>query len=150
MSYEGYEVKVCEKGHYSCIDVHDFDQPSKCDICDTPWVHEGSVDETNCLPYYLNFFLTEKTPAVLVDCMCTGKCRKLVKEPATYNFHKFSPQEQQNEEFLSSNRTHYITYNGDFVIGKIQLHHDPLKNDFRDNYAFFGVKPPEDGGQNVH
>lgn len=146
MSYEGYVVNVCENGHYECHDAHNNNPPVQCSHCNAPWKHHGAVDETNCLPYYLNFFLVEKTPPVLVDCHCTGKCRKVEKEPATYTFHRFTQNDKQNDDFVSGTGglAHYISENGRFIVGQIQLHPEPLKNDFQANYEFFGVPKPQE------
>lgn len=61
MSYEGFLVKVCENGHYDAIDAYNDDR-NVCPICGSPYVHRGSVDETNGLPYYVQFELRQKSP----------------------------------------------------------------------------------------
>ena len=101
MSYEGYEVLVCAKGHFNCLDHLDVignpcDQPH-CD-CGEPIVRIGSVDETNCLPYTLDFKLVLKTPEVVETCPC---CKHTaVKEEATYTFVKVPPYESEDGNFI--------------------------------------------------
>jgi hypothetical protein len=47
MSYEGYEVHYCERGH--CIglrDAHDYDEMDDC-FCGSPLTYVDHVDQTN-------------------------------------------------------------------------------------------------------
>lgn len=95
MSYEGYEVLICEKGHIvHCPDTvfHPYlplTQPN-CQ-CGASIAHTGEVDETNGLPYTLNFKLVLKTPEVWENCPC---CKhSSLKEEATYHFVNVLPYE---------------------------------------------------------
>lgn len=45
MSYEGYEQKLCKKGHYWCDGV--WEVLDSCPTCKEPAVWSNSVDETN-------------------------------------------------------------------------------------------------------
>ena len=102
MSYEGYEVLFCEKGHFGCEDAHAVNAKH---TMDAPLCHCGallkwvaSVDETNCLPYTLNFKLIPKNPEVVETCPC---CKHTsVKEEATYTFVKVPPYESEDGNFI--------------------------------------------------
>lgn len=101
MSYEGFEVLVCAKGHVQNVDHWDVignpaDQPH-C-ACGEPILHIGSVDETNCLPYTLDFMLIPKTPEVVQICQ---HCRNVsIKEEATFTFIKVEPYESKDGNYI--------------------------------------------------
>lgn len=104
MSYEGYEVLVCANGHYETVDCHEVignpaEQPH-C-YCGEPILHIGNVDETNCLPYTLDFKLIPKTQAQVDICPC---CKHFnVKAEATYTFVKVEPYESKDGKFIFEN-----------------------------------------------
>lgn len=85
MSYEGYTVIICENGHITTQDayndafeVHIF----KCPDCGAAEKMRAEVDETNGLPYYLNFKVYEVTEAVVKKCECCGTIKEVM--PATH------------------------------------------------------------------
>lgn len=88
MSFEGRYQILCEKGHYSQVDVHmDIDYREwRCSVpaCGSEIAWSNTIDETNCLPYPDNceIKLKEKTPAIVCTCSCGNRH---VKEPATYH-----------------------------------------------------------------
>lgn len=47
MSYEGYEQRICELGHYISIDVYDPYDTDTCPECMSDWAWTNSVDQTN-------------------------------------------------------------------------------------------------------
>ena len=81
MSYEGSYVFVCPMGHYWTRDVYSRDVES-CPVCSMPPEHEGLVDETNGLPYYLSFYVEH----VEIVKPCTACGTPLTKHK--YIFHK--------------------------------------------------------------
>jgi hypothetical protein len=94
MSYEGYQVFMCPDGHYCAKDVWDPDEPALCgDVvnlvpCGKPLSFVGGVDETNGLPYHMNFYLEEVTPTVFDTCVTCG-CSHTVTD-AQYVLHRKS------------------------------------------------------------
>lgn len=55
MSYEGYRVEVCEDGHARNFDCYE-DKNEFC-FCGKKIAEIGYVDETNYLPYFVDFHL---------------------------------------------------------------------------------------------
>ena len=108
MSYEGYEVHFCTNGHITTIDVYD-DALKCCPECSSSIQHVGHVDETNGLPYLLNFKAKQLTPAKYLVATATFQSRKLEYRhevsPGTYEFIKLDEAEESPD--------------GDFIIGKI-------------------------------
>lgn len=102
MSYEGYEVLFCENGHFECEDAHAQNAKHAMNAafchCGALLKHVASVDETNCLPYTLDFKLILKTSEVAETCLC---CKHTaVKEEATYTFVKVPPYESEDGNFI--------------------------------------------------
>ena len=48
MSFEGFDIKVCENGHLSHIDVYDYEFKG-CPICGGSFVFIHTIDQTNGL-----------------------------------------------------------------------------------------------------
>lgn len=83
MSWEGYEVVICQNGHLTHEDGYfGATEEWKCPICNAPKKDVGVVDETNGLPYYLNFKVKILTPGEYRVCEHCGMS-KLVRD-ATY------------------------------------------------------------------
>ena len=81
MSYEGYTVEVCEDGHLNKTweSVWEHGEGGiKCK-CGKKIVDFGSVDETNGLPYSLNFHLEVIEEQVTETCPTCNHCH--VKSP---------------------------------------------------------------------
>lgn len=102
MSYEGYEILLCENGHFECEDAHALNAKYAMNAafchCGALLQHVASVDTTNCLPLTLDFKLILKTPEVTETCHC---CKHTsVKEEATYTFVKVPPYESEDGNFI--------------------------------------------------
>ncbi len=92
MSYEGYQVFMCPDGHYCACDAHDPERPTLCEdvenllTCGKPLTFVGGVDETNGLPYYMNFYLEEISPTVFDTCKTCGSSHTV--SDARYKLHR--------------------------------------------------------------
>ncbi len=47
MSYKGYEILLCERGHKKCVDASCFDENEDFCHCGDPHIWSFSVDQTN-------------------------------------------------------------------------------------------------------
>lgn len=102
MSYEGYDVYICENGHYAVFDAYDDItlHETKCHTCGAKYVDVGHVDETNCLPYYLDFELHQFTPNVYEKCPTCGKLELI--EEGRWEMRKVETYESEDGEWVKS------------------------------------------------
>lgn len=101
MSYEGYEIWLCENNHiitYDCYMTPNKDT-WKCPICEGKHKKDVSVDETNGLPYYVNFKIIKLTDYVYDECKCCGN-KKLLEHP-TYDIIDVDIYESEDGIFIS-------------------------------------------------
>lgn len=79
MSYEGYEIYLCEQGHRWSRDVYSPDAPN-CPHCDGPRVWQCSIDQTNGHPGEPKLEVAEEAPTCDVCRQTTGPVRYVVPE----------------------------------------------------------------------
>lgn len=100
MSWEGYEVVVCVGGHLSNrnADFYGSEDYWKCPVCGLPADSVGTVDETNGLPYFLNFKVVRLTPEEGRICP-TCNSYKVIKE-ATYKMVRVPIYESEHGDYI--------------------------------------------------
>ena len=79
MSYEGYNMFLCAKGHHNDYDAYDA-FPVECEDCGAPIVWAYAVDCTNYTP--VEPVLVEHEAAQTETCECCKHTRELA--PETY------------------------------------------------------------------
>ena len=94
MSFEGYELVICKNGHVT------YAGSVFCSECGEAWVDSALVDETNGLPYTLEFRLVELTPAVNETCHCCGFTTN--RAPATYRMEHCEPYQSEDGNYVVS------------------------------------------------
>lgn len=69
MSYEGHFYKICREGHVNSYGVYGDHVDNVCPDCSRPWQTdqdggdlEFHVDETNGIPYCVDFKFIQKSP----------------------------------------------------------------------------------------
>lgn len=72
MSFEGYSRMLCTNGHLDTCDVHDPDQPERCETCGKPFVWKEVVDQTNGDEFAFKTKLEINRPAEYTTCMECG------------------------------------------------------------------------------
>jgi hypothetical protein len=99
MSWEGFEVLVCEEGHMWKNPAYATEDSDLCGICGKPAKDIGSVDETNGLPYYLTFKVICLDPAKYEHC------------PTCFHMHIITPPKYKMIKCKM-----YESHDGNFVF----------------------------------
>lgn len=98
MGYSGHIVKLCENGHMEIADTYaSFEDP--CHTCGTEHVSEAHVNETNCLPYMLDFELHQVTPLIRHHCPVCNKTHEITEE--TYKMVKVDLWESEDGNYIT-------------------------------------------------
>lgn len=77
MSYEGYEMHLCARGHYQTRDAYDYGVENSCD-CGAPIVWQYGVDQTNDAG--VKPVLVEHEPAKVETCPHCGHAKEIEEE----------------------------------------------------------------------